>query len=59
METSDYGYLIFVLIGFGAFIVAAAVGIVKYRAWRARRGTASTGAGRGPDGSTPPSYPRH
>lgn len=53
MGTGEYSYLILVVIAFTAFAVAAAFGIIKYRAWRSRRGgntdTSSTG--------TPPSYP--
>lgn len=58
MGANELSYLFFVLLAFGAFAIAGAIGIVKYRAWRARRGTASSGAARGPDRSTPPSYPR-
>ena len=59
MEANETSYLIFVLAAFAALMIVIAVGIIKYHAWRARRGTSQTGAASGAEGSTPPSYPRH
>lgn len=56
MGKGELTYLILALVAFAAFALAAVVGIMKYGAWKERRGgTADTGLG--PNPSTPPSYP--